>query len=456
MEVSVSDDQQPGEVPLPAPGDETDREAQAPTGPWVVEPDGVTSPPPVSSEPETEPIPAAAPAAAAPPWTPPPAPAPAPVRSGGDRPARGLRQFLLGALVGGVTAALVASGVYVAVDDDSGSTPATVQPSPTVAPSRNTSVIAQPRDVQEVLAKVEPAVVAITTGGAVDNGLFSGNGGESGGAGTGFVISADGVIVTNNHVVEDSGGRIEVQFTDGTKLAAKILGRSPDVDLAVLKVDAKNLPTAKLGDSNALQVGDDVVAIGNALALEGGLSVTQGIISAKDRTVPTETGATLYNVLQTDAAINPGNSGGPLVNSKGEVVGINTAIANPSEAQNVGFAISISSAKDIIDQLAHGQSVRLAFLGVATQTVTPAIARELGLQQETGAVIVRVTSDSGADKAGLKRDDVIVKIGDRVIRRSDDVGAAVRNSSPGDKISVTYERDGSEHTVDVTLGARPN
>ena len=159
------------------------------------------------------------------------------------------------------------------------------------------------------------------------------------------MISSDGVIVTNNHVVEDAGGQIEVAFTDGTSKSAKVLGRSVENDLAVLKVDATGLPVAKLGSSDKLQVGDEVIAIGNALALEGGLSVTRGIISAKDRTVPEESGATLYGVLQTDAAINPGNSGGPLVNSNGEVVGINTAIADPQEAQNVGFAISIDAAK---------------------------------------------------------------------------------------------------------------
>ena len=232
---------------------------------------------------------------------------------------------------------------------------------------------------------------------AVDDGLFSGRGSSSGGEGTGFVIAPDGVIVTNNHVVEGAGGRIEVVFNDGTARKATVLGRSPELDLAVIRAqNVSGLPTVQLGSSAELVVGDDVVAIGNALALDGGLSVTRGIISAKGRTVDTDANTSLYNMLQTDAAINPGNSGGPLLNSRGQVVGINTAIANPGEAQNVGFAISIDSARPIIDQLRAGQAVELAYLGVQTKTVTPAIANELKLASPTGAVVVRVQPRTAA------------------------------------------------------------
>ena len=180
------------------------------------------------------------------------------------------------------------------------------------------------------------------------------------------MISEDGVVVTNNHVVEGAG-RIEARFSDGTSLVARVLGTDVASDLAVLHVDGAGLPTVELGDSDAVQVGDDVVAIGNALALEGGLSVTRGIVSGLHRTVPTSRNSALVDVIQTDAAINPGNSGGPLVDFRGRVIGINTAIADPTSAQNVGFAIPISQAKPIIDALRAGN--RPAYLGVTIDTV---------------------------------------------------------------------------------------
>jgi S1-C subfamily serine protease len=360
---------------------------------------------------------------------------------------------VVGALVGGGTAA----GVSLATrDDTNGTTRTVVVGSGSSKPVRNTSIIGKAQDVQAVLAKVNGAVVAIQTGAAVDSGLFSGgSGGSSGGEGTGFVVSPDGVIVTNNHVVADANGRIEVEFADGTKQAAELLGRAPEYDLAVLKVDGRNLPTVKLGSSDAVQVGDEVVAVGNALALQGGLSVTEGIISGKGRVVPEEeTGATLYDMLQTDAAINPGNSGGPLVNAAGEVVGINTALAGGS--QNVGFAISIDSAKSVITALRFGKSVRVAFLGVETSDVTPAIAKSLNLTTKNGAVVRRVTSGAAADKAGVKANDVIVAIGGRKVSGPQDVGAEIRRYSPGDKVDVTVERGGRDVTLSVQLDVRPD
>ncbi len=374
-------------------------------------------------------------------------PPPQPPSAGPRRPGA-WKQFVAGALIGALFGGATAGGVYLATKDDSSTRTVIVRSSSGSA--RNTSSIAEVHDVQGILQKVEPAVVAIRTGGAV-----SGDQNAGGGAGTGFVVSPDGIIVTNNHVVADAGGQIEATFTDGTSRKAKILGRSSDNDLAVLKVDATGLPVAKLGSSDKLQVGDEVIAIGNALALEGGLSVTRGIISAKGRTVPEESGATLFSVLQTDAAINPGNSGGPLVNSDGEVVGINTAIADPTQAQNVGFAISIDAAKAVIDDLRLGKEVKTPFLGVVTQEVTPAVAKELNLKTQTGAVIRRVTAGSGAADAGLKVGDVILEVGGKAVQTPDDVAVEVRKSKPGDKIDVLIERGGSNTTVSVTLGVRP-
>ena len=254
--------------------------------------------------------------------------------------------MLLAATAGGLAGALIASGALVLTDGSSGSSSS--QP---VAPVQATSSApASQGEISGILAKDVPAVVAITT----DGGPVLGRGGGGGGAATGLVIDPDGIIVTNDHVVADARN-INVTTSDGKKLSARVLGQDASHDLAVLKVDGTNLPAVELGNSDQVQVGDDVVAIGNALDLDGGLSATRGIVSGLHRSIPTETGAQLQGLIQTDAAINPGNSGGPLVDAQGRVVGINTAIANPSTAQNVGFVIPISQAKSIIDRLRGGE-----------------------------------------------------------------------------------------------------
>lgn len=432
------------------------------------DPTDATEPVATTAEVPTEPVSPASPPPS--PWlssasTPPPSPPPIPVAvgpapvppsaSGGSGGGSGWRQFIVGALVGALVGGGTAAGVSLATRDDNSNNGRTVVVGAASQPVRNTSVIGKAKDVQSVLRKVEGAVVAVQTGAAVDKGLFTGNSGSSGGEGTGFVISPDGVIVTNNHVVADARGRIEVEFGDGTKQAAELLGRAPEYDLAVIKVDGKNLPTVKLGSSDAMQVGDEVVAVGNALALKGGLSVTEGIVSGKGRTVPEDqTGTTLYDVLQTDAAINPGNSGGPLVNAAGEVVGINTALAGGS--QNVGFAISIDSAKSVIAQLRAGKRVSVAFLGVQTTEVTPAIARSLNLTTKKGAVIQEITKGQAADKAGLAKNDVIVAISGISISGPEDVGAQIRRFSPSDEVEITVERGGKNQKMRVALGTRPD
>jgi S1-C subfamily serine protease len=471
--------EQPSNEPAPAvPVDDAptstralDPEPTQPASPWAppapaaTDPIGVFAGTPAGAygapAAATAPGPTAPPPTADLPPVPPQLPPSAPAASG-DGPGRGSRgtgwrQFVVGVVVGALVGGGVAAGVSVATKDDGNSTTRTVVVGAASSkPVRNTSVIGKAKDVQEVLARVNGAVVAIQTGAAVDSGLFPGsNDGTTGGEGTGFVVSPDGVIVTNNHVVAGANGRIEVEFSDGTKQAAELLGRAPEYDLAVIKVDGKNLPTVKLGSSDALQVGDEVVAVGNALALQGGLSVTEGIISGKGRVVPEEeTGATLYDMLQTDAAINPGNSGGPLVNAAGEVVGINTALAGGS--QNVGFAISIDSAKSVIGALRDGKSVRVAFLGVATVDVTPAIAKSLNLNTRDGAVVRQVTNGTAAQDAGMETDDVIIAIGGHKVTSPEDVGAEIRRYSPGDKVDVTVERAGQDVTLHVELGVRPD
>jgi S1-C subfamily serine protease len=286
-------------------------------------------------------------------------------------------------------------------------------------------------------------VVAIVDDGGPDSG---------GAAGTGFVISSDGVIVTNNHVVE--GARdIQAVFSDGTTRDATVLGRNPSSDLAVVKVDATNLPTIELGDSDRVQVGDDVVAIGNALALSGGLTVTRGIVSGLHREVGTDAGSALEDVIQTDAAINPGNSGGPLVDAAGRVIGINTAIADPGSAQNVGFAIPISNAAAIIDQLRQGRQP--AFLGVTTKPADQAKLEGKDLAVDEGAYVETVTPGTPAAEAGIKAGDVIVAVDGERVTSAASLGGAIRQHRPGDEVEIELDRRGDTVKVRAKLGEAP-
>jgi S1-C subfamily serine protease len=355
-----------------------------------------------------------------------------------------LRAALLGALVGGLVGALVAGGIFYAADDN-GTTSITriVQPNPANVTVRPSSQIGVPSDIAGIVAKAEPAIVAVTT----DGGPSSGNGG----AGTGFVISPDGYIATNNHVVEGAS-KIQVQFTSGRIVDATTVGRDPSTDLAVIKANATGLPAVALGNSDNVQIGDAVVAIGNALALEGGLSVTNGIISGLKRQVPEQNGAVLVGMLQTDAAINPGNSGGPLLDSQARVIGINTAVAG--QAQNIGFAIPISQAIPVFNDLRSGR--KPAFLGVSTTDLTPAIASQLNVSVAEGAVITQVSSNTPASSAGLKKNDVIVQIDQTAIKGSADVQTAVRSHQPGDTVQVVIVRGGDRRTVSAKLTQRPN
>jgi serine protease Do len=378
------------------------------------------------------------------PW--PPAAPPYPAETSPPRkPKGGFGRWLLAALIGGLVGALAAAGVFVATDDDGlQSTTTIIRSQNDTAVRRESRAIESAGDLASIIAKVEPAVVAITTG--------SGPGSGGGGAGTGFVITPDGYIVTNNHVVEGTT-RIAVGFTNGEERDARLVGREPASDLAVLKVEGTGLPTVELGDSDDVQVGDEVVAIGNALALEGGLSVTRGIVSGLHRTVPTNSGSTLSGMLQTDAAINFGNSGGPLVDALGRVIAINTAIANPEESNNVGFGIPISNAIPVLDDLRLGRAP--AFLGVSAQTVSPALAREQNLPSTEGALVTSVTPGSGAAEAGVRVGDVIVRIDGEPVTEASDVQARVRSRRPGDKVDVVVSRTDGERTLTATLSERP-
>lgn len=272
------------------------------------------------------------------------------------------------------------------------------------------------------------------------------------GAGTGIIIDAQGYILTNAHVVAQAQS-IQVVLSTGTQFAAKLVGQDELTDLAVVKIDAPDLRPASIGDSGNLRVGDHVIAVGHALALPGGPTVTEGIVSALNRKVREPNGALLENLIQTDAAINPGNSGGPLLDGAGNVVGVNTVIA--SSAQNIGFAIAISPARPIIDQLVKEGRIVRPILGVAMEDVDPTVARQYDLSVEQGALILEVTPGSGAAEAGLRAFDVIIEMDGAPIRDTSDARKAIEAHKPGEEMAVTVVRGREELKVRALLGRRP-
>jgi serine protease Do len=272
------------------------------------------------------------------------------------------------------------------------------------------------------------------------------------GAGSGVIIDGHGYVVTNNHVIEDARN-IKVTLIDGRVFDAIRVNGDPVTDLAVVQIEGKDLPVAKLGNSKDLQVGDWVIAIGNALGLKDGHTVTAGIVSHVNRSIQEPNGVTLYNLIQTDAAINPGNSGGALINMDAEVVGINTAIAG--EAQNIGFAIAITPAMPIIEQLIKYGKVTRGWLGVVFTDITPAIVSRYKLTVKEGIILTQVQRGSPADKAGLKAGDVVLTFGAEKLTKADQWRQLIYASKPGDTKEITYIREGREYKTSVTLQERP-
>jgi len=299
----------------------------------------------------------------------------------------------------------------------------------TAAPALDRSSVAG------VAAKVQPSVVDITTGT---------------GEGSGVVLSADGAILTNNHVIADArGDQLAVTFADGKTAKATVVGTDPRGDIAVIKAQGvSGLTPAKFGNSDDMQVGDAVLALGSPLGLQG--SVTLGIVSALHRTIgensdnPGGARQSIGEAIQTDAAINPGNSGGALVNLAGEVIGINTAIATSGQGAagniGVGFAIASNKAKSTADQLLSGGKVSPPYLGVS-------VANGNG-----GALLADVVAGGPADKAGLKKGDLVTRIGDRTIGDSNALVGAIQSAKSGDQVKITIKRDGAEQQVTATLG----
>jgi serine protease Do len=269
------------------------------------------------------------------------------------------------------------------------------------------------------------------------------------GAGSGVIISQDGYILTNNHVVEGAQ-EVTVTLADKEEYKAQVVGRDPKTDLAVLKIEAKKtLPSAAMGDSEHLRVGDWVVAIGNPFGLSH--TVTSGIVSAKGRVI----GAGPYDdFIQTDASINPGNSGGPLFNMSGEVVGINTAII--PYGQGIGFAIPVNTAKPLIPQLVTKGEVTRGYLGVSIQTITPDLAKALKVEEREGALVADVISGSPADKGGIERGDIIIAYDGKAVKDSHDLPPMVAATPVDEEVTVTVLRDGKEHKLPMKVGKLPS
>jgi putative serine protease PepD len=301
-----------------------------------------------------------------------------------------------------------------------------------------------PGSIAALAARLIPAVVSIAV-----------SGGRNSGTGSGFFLDSDGFILTNNHVVESAanGGRITVETSDGKKYPATLVGRDSSYDLAVLKINVQAAPTLQLGNSDQVMVGDSVIAIGSPLGLSG--TVTAGIISSKNRAVTTGNGfgeSSFINALQTDAAINPGNSGGPLVDSTGAVIGVNSAIATlgvSSQAGSIGlgFAIPINQAKKTAEQLINTGSATYPIMGISVDTQFTG-AGALISKESTG-----ITPGGPADKAGLRKGDLIVALDGSDIENSDELIVAIRSKNIGDKVKVKYKRNNITREVDVVLAA---
>ena len=281
--------------------------------------------------------------------------------------------------------------------------------------------------------------------------------------GSGFIISADGFVVTNNHVISSRGRNgqpgsdpvdtITVTLSDRTEYEARIVGRDPSSDLAVLKIDGNNLPFVQFGDSDNLRVGDWVIAIGNPFGLGG--TVTAGIVSALQRTIGQ--GGAYDRYIQTDASINQGNSGGPMFDIQGNVVGINSAIFSPTGGNvGIGFAIPASEARPIVETLMRGERVQRGYLGVSIQPMTDAIADSLGLPANRGEIVARVEPGEAAEAAGIRRGDVIVSVNGRDVTPDDTLSYIVANLPVGSRVPIVLIRDGERIRVTATMGERPS
>lgn len=360
-----------------------------------------------------------------------------------------LRNFGYG-LIGGIIGSLIVVSVFIAFQGEKITN---------VTNTQQNLVLQEDSAVIEAVTKVSSSVVSIISNRNVKSifgGVF-----EQKGAGTGFVINQDGFIVTNRHVVEEDDAKYVVITAEGETYDAEIVAKDPFNDLAIVRIKANNLTIADLGDSDLLQVGQKVIAIGNALG-EYQNTVTAGVISATDRiiTAGSSNGSTetLEGILQTDAAINPGNSGGPLVNMAGQVIGINTAI--DSEGSQIGFAIPINSVKAAIDSVLTTGTIKRPILGIRYIHITKEFAALNNMSVEQGALVVRgsqtgelaVSPGGPADKAGIQENDIITSIGGKEIDENTSIISILREHKPGDTVVIELLRAGKKLKVTIKLG----
>lgn len=269
------------------------------------------------------------------------------------------------------------------------------------------------------------------------------------GSGSGIIVNRDGVVLTNAHVVGQSR-TVEVGLADGRTLTGQVAGVDPTIDVAVVRVPAQNLPAAPLGDSDRLQVGQAAIAIGNPLGLER--TVTSGVVSAVNRN---PRGISLDGLIQTDAAISPGNSGGPLVDSRGRVIGINTAVLSGAGASGLGFAVPINLANDVVRQILETGHITRAYLGVSFADVDPELARQFGLPVKQGIIVGAVEGGSPAARAGIRPQDIIVKGNDTAVESGGDLRRLLRTLKPGATVRLEVVRPNGRTTIPVQLGQAP-
>ncbi len=456
------DTEQPGQEPA-AGTPETDVAApNAPVSPDVTDGSSSAPPPPPAAAPWAPPSgydtgPATPITPTAIPFSYPPSGSGSGSGSGRSGPGR-WRSWLPVAIVAALIGGGIGAGVTALANNNNGNNGSNVTIHESSA-APGAAILSGNVTIPELVNKVIHSVVSIDV-----------KSGQNEDQGTGMIITSNGEVMTNNHVIElyseggNTGSITVTEYGQTKPLPATLVGYDQTKDMALLKINnASNLPTVTFGNSGKAVVGDAVVAIGNALGLAAGTpTVTQGIISALGRSVTaggvgTQT-ETLQNMIQTDAAINPGNSGGPLIDTSGQVIGMNTAVAGTSSdgtsSQNIGFAIPAASVEALIAELEKGGQTGNGggYLGVDITTLTPALRQQYGFTPATGAVILTVVSGSPAAKAGLVQGDVIVNINGANIASSDDLQKAVQNAKPGQSVSITYYVGDSKRTTTATLG----
>jgi S1-C subfamily serine protease len=378
--------------------------------------------------------------------------------------------LVFAALLGGGAAVGISAAVGLADDSDTVvTTVAAPTTTATAEPATFDATEAGTKSIQEIYEAAGPGVVQVTSTSVVtDNPFFGPQSASS--LGSGFVVDRDGYIVTNYHVIENAQ-EIEVNFSGDDRVPATIVGSDPSTDLAVLKIDAQSraLTPLPLGNSDDVHVGDAVVAIGNPFGLER--SVTAGIVSALQRDITAPNGYTIDKVIQTDAPINQGNSGGPLLNARGEVIGVNSQIETETGGNvGIGFAVPVNTVKEVVSQIKESGKVEHAYLGVQMQEITPELAETVNVPVDEGVMIVGVVDGSPADQAGLQGGeqqvivggrsyvlggDIVLRADGRPVTSPDELRTIIMEKSPGDPLTLEIQRGQSQRTVNVTLGQQP-